>query len=352
MLAKHPFSHVIVSHSMTTTERRVYIVGGGIAGLAAAALLIRDTGIPGERIKVLEQSALLGGSLDGAGDPKSGYVIRGGRMFEAHFGCTFDLFSTIPSLADPQTSVTQEIHEFTRRIKSSSRSRLVSGGQKQEAPPLNLSVRDRWDMVRLSLRSEESIGAIAIEDYFGRAFFETNFWFIWCSMFAFQPWHSLIEFRRYMRRFMHLMPGFNRLEGIHRTPLNQYDSLVLPLVRWLRQQGVNLQTDISVTDLGFATGPAPAKVTSIALEDASGARRVPIGEDDLVLVTLGSMTEQSTLGSMDAPAKLETDTDRGAWNLWRNIARHSPDFGRRPARGHPAQCSQLRVPGAVLRSAR
>ena len=167
-------------------------------------------------------------------------MIRGGRMFEEHFACTYDLFASIPSLIDPSTSVTEELHAFTRRTVGSSKSRLVSKGQRIEAPPLELSL------------SERSLDGITIEQYFSDAFLRTNFWRMWCTMFAFQPWHSVIEFRRYMRRFMHLMPGFNRLEGIHRTPFNQYDSIVTPLVRWLQQKNVDLQTNASVTGLDFA----------------------------------------------------------------------------------------------------
>lgn len=307
---------------------QVYVIGGGIAGLAAAALLVRDGGVAGERIHVLEQSKQMGGSLDGAGDPQAGYVIRGGRMFEAHFACTFDLFATIPSLADPATSVTEEIRAFTRRVVTSSKSRLVVGRQKVEAPPFGLSLRDKWDLARLTLRPESSIGPATIEAYFAPEFFTTNFWLMWCTMFAFQPWHSLIEFRRYARRFIHLLPGLNRLEGIHRTPLNQYDSLVLPLCRWLERQGVRLRTGAAVADIEFAGGSEPTSVARIVLDGPDGARRIDVGQDDLVLVTLGSMTEDSALGAMQAPVRSSTDSSRGAWQLWRNIARRSPRFGR------------------------
>jgi len=309
-------------------DRQAYIVGGGIGGLAAATLLVRDGGMPGECIHVLEQSGQFGGSLDGAGDAEVGYVIRGGRMFEEHFACTYDLFSTIPLPSDPETSITEDIHAFTRRVRTSSKARLVIGGRMLEAPPLGLSFRDKWDLARLMLRPEFSIGTRTIEDCFSPGFFGTNFWFMWCTMFAFQPWHSLMEFRRYMRRFMHLMPGFNRLEGIHRTPFNQYDSLVLPLIGWLQKQGVNLYTNTFVRDIDFADTGTPTTITGIALEGQTEPRRINVGGDDLVLVTLGSMTEASAIGSMEVPARWQTDPKRGAWALWRNIAQRSSDFGR------------------------
>jgi len=306
---------------------RVWIVGGGIAGLAAAAVLIRDGGIPGRQVHVLEQSDRFGGSLDGAGSPEEGYVIRGGRMFERHFECTFDLFSGIPSLAEPGVSVSEEIRAFTRRIVTSSKSRLVVDGEKLDGPPPGLRLRDRWDLGRLSLHSESSLQKMTIEDYFSAGFFETNFWYMWCTMFAFQRWHSVMEFRRYTRRFMHLMPGFNRLEGIHRTVYNQYDSLILPLTKWLEQRGANLRTGISVTDIEL-TDSSPAAVTGIVIRAGLETERISVGESDAVMITLGSMTEDSTLVSMDKPAGMRVDRERGAWALWQKIARLSPGFGR------------------------
>jgi oleate hydratase len=320
-----------MQHSPTDSDasRHAYIVGGGIAGLAAAALLVRDGGIPGEHIHVLEQSDRLGGSLDGAGNATDGYVIRGGRMFERHFACTFDLFDSIPSLTDPDTSVTDEILEFTQRIVTSSKSRLVAAGKKIEAPSLDLGIRDKWRLGRLFLRSEASLDGMTIEQYFAPDFFETNFWFMWSSMFAFQPWHSVAEMRRYMRRFMHLMPGFNRLEGIHRTTYNQFDSLILPLTRWLEEQGVQLATEVSVLDLEFSDDdPSATAVTEIVLDPNAEPNRISVDERDLVFVTLGSMTEDSALGSMTRPATVDLGPDRGAWGLWRNIARRADSFGR------------------------
>ena len=38
--------------------KSAWLVGGGLASLSAAAFLIRDGGIPGERIHILEESRL------------------------------------------------------------------------------------------------------------------------------------------------------------------------------------------------------------------------------------------------------------------------------------------------------
>ena len=99
---------------------------GGIASLAAAAFLIRDGDIPGQNITILEESAKIGGSLDAAGNPKDGYVMRGGRMFESKYLCTFDLFSSIPTLDESKT-VTQEIFQWNETMKTSSQVSSVPG---------------------------------------------------------------------------------------------------------------------------------------------------------------------------------------------------------------------------------
>ena len=92
----------------------IYLVGAGIASLAAAAFLIRDGDIPGQNITILEESEKIGGSLDAAGTPADGYTMRGGRMIESKYLCTFDLFSSIPTLDESRT-VAQEISIGMRR---------------------------------------------------------------------------------------------------------------------------------------------------------------------------------------------------------------------------------------------
>ncbi len=66
----------------------------------------------------------------------------------------------------------------------------------------------------------------------------------------------------------------------------------------------------------------------IAYERGGNAGAVTIGAGDLVLVTLGSMTEASSLGAMDIAPVLNGKADGGAWTLWEKIARGRPAFGR------------------------
>ena len=213
------------------TDSKFYLIGGGIASLSAAAFLIRDADIPGGNIVILEQLDRLGGSLDGAGSAEDGYVVRGGRMIESKYLCTYDLFSSIPTL-DGAKTVTQEIFEWNQVMQTSSKCRLVRGGHGIDAPEYGLSEEQILSLERVAVEPEAMLGNSSIADRFRPSFFETSFWLMWCTTFAFQPWHSAVEFKRYLLRFTHMVAGFNRLHGIMRTVYNQYDSMVRPLQKW------------------------------------------------------------------------------------------------------------------------
>ncbi|MFM0500196.1 oleate hydratase [Paraburkholderia caffeinilytica] len=310
-----------------TEGGKFYLVGGGIASLAAAAFLIRDGHVRGCDITLLEALDKPGGSLDGAGNAESGYVVRGGRMLEKKYLCTYDLFSSIPTLDDSR-SVTQEIFDWNETLRTSSSSRLVRDGKREDAPAYGLAEKHLMTLGRLSIEPEIMLGKTRIADHFDASFFETNFWLMWCTTFAFQPWHSAAEFRRYLLRFAHMSAGFNQLHGIMRTVYNQYDSMVRPLRRWLDEHGVLFQPDTRVTDLVFDESGALSRVSGIVCERAQQRVEVPVGAADKVIVTLGSMTAASSLGGMDRPAPLETTDNTGAWSLWKNIAAGRPEFGQ------------------------
>jgi oleate hydratase len=306
----------------------VYLIGSGIASLAAAAFLIRDGDIPGHNITILEESAKIGGSLDAAGTPQNGYVMRGGRMIESKYLCTYDLFSSIPTL-DGGKTVTQEIFEQNEKLKTSSKSRLFRDGHRINAPKFGLSERHIVTIERLGLEPEALLGRSRISDHFDPSFFETDFWFMWCSTFAFQRWHSAVEFKRYLVRFIHMVSGFNMLSGIMRTVYNQYDSMVRPLQKWLEERSVRFEMNTRVTDLALCHDAEGYTVERILCEHDGGHRdEIKVGKKDKVIVTLGSMTEASSLGSMHSAPVLKGKSDGGSWALWEKIAVHHSQFGR------------------------
>ncbi len=310
--------------SKATSLEQHYIIGGGIAGMATAVYLIRDAGVEGKNIHIYEQLGVAGGSLDGSGDAESGYMIRGGRMFEKHFACTFDLLDTIPSADDPSVSVTDDIMAFNRMVPGSSNCRLVRDGlPAEDRYDLTLSAHDIVDINRLILQSEAGLAGQSIEDWFKPSFFESNFWLMWSTMFSFQPWHALTELRRYLRRFIHLFPGFTRIAGILRTRYNQYDSLIAPIITWLRDRDVKIATSTQVIDVTIDGTRQDRRVISFALADESD---VQVSEDDRVYLTLGSMTGATTQGANNRAPDLH-DKEGGAWTLWRKLATQNEGFG-------------------------
>ena len=304
----------------------VYLVGSGIASLAAAAFLIRDGNIPGHNITILEESAKIGGSLDGAGSPQDGYVMRGGRMLESKYLCTYDLFSSIPTL-DGSKTVTREIFDWNEMMKTSSQSRLFRDGHRVDAPRFGLSEKHIANLERLALQPEEILGRSSIAEQFDPSFFETDFWFMWCTTFAFQPWHSAVEFKRYLVRFTHMVLGFNRIGGIMRTVYNQYDSMVRPLQKWLEERGVKFRPNTRVTDLSFYRAGGDDSIERIICVHDALTEEIKVGARDLVIVTLGSMTDASSLGSMDSAPVMKGKSDGASWLLWEKIAAGRPQFG-------------------------
>ncbi|WP_416981917.1 oleate hydratase [Streptomyces sp. T028] len=306
---------------------KAYLVGSGIAALAAATFLIRDGGFEGSDIHLFEEQRSLGGSLDADGTPETGYTMRGGRMFEAEFRCTYDLLSGIPTLDDPAVTVTEEILAGHEDFAWDDVARLVDGdGKIVDTTSMGFSERDRLELVRCLATPEGHLDDKRITDCFGEHFFTTNFWFMWCTTFAFQPWHSAIEFRRYLRRFIHLFPEFASMSGIHRTRHNQHDSIVLPLAAWLRERGVTVHTGCRVTDLGFTPGIHSGTVDALHLTRDGHDETIPVAPEDLVLVTNGSMTDASSLGShTSAPPPAPQRSD--AWLLWHRLARGRENFG-------------------------
>ncbi|MHB8442409.1 MAG: oleate hydratase [Candidatus Tyrphobacter sp.] len=311
-------------------DATAYLVGGGIASLAAATYLIRDGGFSGHSICVFEETLTIGGSLDAQGSAEKGYVMRGGRMFEEHYACTWDILSSIPSLDDSRKTVKDEIVEFSARFKTESRSRLVEDGKHVDMSSLGFSARDRLALVAIMVQPEQTLGSKRILDCFESSFFETNFWYFYCTTFAFQPWHSAVEFKRYLLRFIHLFPGsgLKELTGVWRTPYNQYDSIVLPLLKWLEAAGVRFELGCQVVDLDFAIAEDQRAVEKIHYTRDGAAHEITINDNDLVFVTIGSMTADSALGSMTTAPVVSPKKSGGAWNLWERVSTKQPDFGR------------------------
>ncbi len=310
-------------------ESNAYLLGGGIGSLAAAAFMIRDGGLPGGNIFILEAKPLLGGSLDGYGNPVDGYSMRGGRMLTTdNYECTWDLYKSIPSLTSPNKTVFDETMEFNQKHKSNSMARLVNSHRaKVPVSSMGFSMENRQELLKLSLADEDDLGASCITDWLSPEFFETEFWYMWSTTFAFQSWHSAVEFKRYLHRFMLEFSRIETLAGIKRTIYNQYDSLVCPLQSWLKAQDVHFILDAKVTDLERNTAEGKLVVTGIHYQQQGESKTIAVKDGDLVFLQNGSMTDASSLGSMTSAPKKLTKQDCQSWSLWEKLAAESPDFG-------------------------
>ena len=250
-------------------ERKAHLVGSGIANLAAAAYLIKDGGLLGANITIYEEEAMPGGVLDAFGDPEKGYFMRGERMFEANYVCLYDLMSFIPSLDDPHKTITQDTLEYCNAYPWNNKARLVVNGKATNFESFGFNEKDQLELFALTAKPEIAANGKRIDEVFSEHFFTTNFWHMWKTLFAFNPWHSAIEMRRYLIRFMHLFPDIGRQNKIHRTRYNNYDS-TCGLLEWLTKQGVRFLQKTRVTSTSVSRTALALRVTANSLVPGSG----------------------------------------------------------------------------------
>lgn len=313
---------------MDVAERKAYIVGSGLAGLSAAVFLIRDGQMPGENITIFEELPLPGGGCDGIKDERLGYIIRGGREMENHFECLWDLYRSIPSLKNPGQSVLDEFYYLNMDDPSSSPVRVTfeQGKDAHTLHKFTLSDAAALEMSKLVLTPERDLQDKKITDVFSKDFFESNFWLFWRSMFAFEDWHSAIEMRRYVTRFIHHTHNLTDLSCLKFTSYNQYESLIQPLISYLMGHNVRFEYDTVVNNVVFRRGNGKQIASQIVITQSGERKVIYADERDLVFVTLGSNTENSAYGDQNTVPVIP-DSIGPAWELWENIAAQDASFG-------------------------
>jgi len=282
----------------------------------------------GRQITIFEQDALEGGAMDGMGDPQNGFVARGGREMEEHYECLWDLFAEVPSLEEEGRSVLDEFKELNDLDPNYSKVRVISNrGEKHRSTSLGLEDSHGDEIIKLLLTKEEDLGRQTVQEYFSESYLQTDMWLYWRSMFAFEIWHSVVEMKRYMHRFIHLLPGMSTMRGLVFTKYNQYDSLILPLKRKLESQGVTFVFDTVVEDLDIEITDEQKTVKAIHIVKEGERETITTDKNDLVFFTNGSMTENSTQGDMKKPPILNR-TEGACWSLWKKIAQKDESFGK------------------------
>lgn len=311
-------------------QKHAHIIGGGIAGLAAAAFLVTDAGMPADHVTIYETLPLLGGSMDAAGTAATGYTSRGERELEPWMECLWDLCAKVPSLQTPGLTILDETHRanVSERIHSHFRLMEKRGQLHDYSGPL-MSPEDARRMLALQLTPESALEMRTPADWFTPEFTQSVFWLCWSSMLAFRDYHSLIEVRRYILRFMMHDHSMTYLGGILHTQFNEYDSIIKPLQVWLEGLGVTFRMGTTVTAIATEDVGAETLATAMTIRHAAGVQQLDLSRDDLVFFTNGSLTQNATMGGTDQVAALDRATeDRGCFTVWEQLAARDAKFGR------------------------
>ena len=311
-------------------NKSAYLIGSGLASLAAACFLVRDGQMPGEHIHVLEKSAIPGGGLDGDHITNVGYVMRGGREMDNHFECMGDLFRSIPSIETEGVSVLDEYYWLNKKDPNYSLCRATQncGEDAHTDKKFGLSDKGSLEIMKLFMTPDEALDNVKMTDIFDDDVFDTNFWMYWRTMFAFKDDQSALEMKRYMQRYIHHIGGLPDFTALRFTKYNQYESMVLPMVKYLEEHGVQFHYNTAVTNVLFDISGNRKVAKTLVLEQNGETKQIDLTENDLVFYTNGSNVENSTYGSQTKATGMDgTIHEGGSFALWRKIAAQDPAFG-------------------------
>ena len=90
-----------------------------------------------------------------------------------------------------------------------------------------------------------------IDEVFDDEVLNSNFWMYWRTMFAFENWHSALEMKLYIQRYIHHIGGLPDFTALRFTKYNQYESMILPMVKYLESFGVKFEFGVKVDNVEF-----------------------------------------------------------------------------------------------------
>ena len=311
-------------------EKAAYLIGSGLAALAAACYLVRDGQMAGERIHILEKDPIPGGACDGYQYTDIGYVMRGGREMDNHFECMWDLFRSIPSIETEGVSVLDEYYWLNKADPNYSLCRATEkqGQDAHTDKKFGLSDKAAMEIMKLFFTPDEELYNKRIDEIFDHEVLDSNFWLYWRTMFAFENWHSALEMKLYLKRFIHHVGGLPDFTALRFTRYNQYESMILPMVHYLQEHGVDFQYNTKVVNVEFDIRNGRKAARRIVLQREGRKDAIDLTDNDLVFITNGGCVENSAYGSQNEPAAFnKTIRAGGGWDMWRKIAAQDPSFG-------------------------
>lgn len=311
-------------------SKSAYIIGSGLAALSAACYLVRDGQMEGSRVHVLEKDSVPGGACDGMYYTNVGYVMRGGREMDNHFECMWDLFRSIPSIETEGVSVLDEYYWLNKADPNFSLCRATEkqGQDAHTDKKFGLSDKACSQLMKLYLTANEELYNKKITDVFDDEVLNSNFWLYWRTMFAFENWHSALEMKLYMQRFVHHIGGLPDFTALRFTKYNQYESMILPMIKYLESFGVQFEYGVKVENVTFDISGGRKAATGIELIRNGAEETIPLTENDLVFITNGGCVENSAIGSQNTPSEFNKEIKPGGgWDMWRKIAAQDKSFG-------------------------
>ena len=311
-------------------SKRAHIIGSGIAGLAAAVYLVQDAGMPGKNITIYESRPNLGGCLEAFGSAEDGYLSTGAREPEPYFQCMWELCGRIPSLEEPGKTVLDETVEFNKKYPIYCNTRFLEkqGKVDETQHQMELDPANGMKLMQLLMTPDKDLENVSLADWFDADYFESNMWKDFSTKLAFQKWDSAMEMKQYIHRFLHLGEGSELHKGILHFKYNEYDSLAKPIIVFLEKQGVSFKASTEVTDISLKDEDGKTSVTALTIKQNGSEETISLGADDYVLLTSGSMIQNTTYGDNRTVAEINNDKEnRGCFTLWEKLAAHDAKFG-------------------------
>ena len=316
-------------------KKSAYIIGTGLAGLTAAFYLVRDGQMPGNHIHLLEKLELAGGSCDGYKDVHKGFYMRGGREMDNHFEIMWDVFRDVPSIETPNVSVLDEYYWLNKHDPNYSLCRAtVNKGEDAHTDKLfKLDKDSAMALSQLFITPEADLEDKKISDVLPESFWDTNFWLYWQTMFAFQKWSSALEMKRYLCRYVHHIDGLPDFSALRFTKYNQYESMILPLIEYLKKHDVDVQFGMDVKNVVIEDVDGKKTAKELIYVKDNKEQSIPLTADDLVFITNGCCTDTSCYGDQTHTPDLSNivNGQGESWDLWKNIAKQA----KHDEYGHP-----------------
>ena len=311
-------------------NKSAYIIGSGLGALAAACFLVRDGQMKGEKVHILEKDSIPGGACDGYKYDNLGYVMRGGREMDNHFECMWDLFRSIPSIETEGVSVLDEYYWLNKKDPNYSlmRATVNRGEDAHTDKKFGLSDKGAMEILKLFFTPNEELYDKKITDFFDDEVLNSNFWLYWRTMFAFENWHSALEMKLYIQRYIHHIGGLPDFTALRFTKYNQYESMILPMIKYLEGFGVQFHYNTKVENVEFDIQEYKKVAKRIIYTTDGNQNSIDLTENDLVFITNGGCVENARLGSQNTPAPFDSEIKPGGgWDMWRKIAEQCDEFG-------------------------